>query len=116
MMRAALIALLVGMVAVTTAHPVQPYPNYQAGTPYDLNNDGVPDGLDRNLDGKPDYGYGYGYARLHGYRYRHGYRHGGVVVYPNYQAGTPYDLNNDGVPDGLDRNLDGKVDYYGRHY
>ena len=54
--------------------------SFLEGTKYDENNDGVPDRLDRNRDGKIDkyqYGHGYGHG---GYGYGHG-GHGGYGKY-----------------------------------
>merc|ERR1712029_654897 len=54
----------------------------------DINNDGVPDILDNNLDGKIDH----------------------PLLYPINVKLPSKDINNDRIPDVIDANLDGKPD------
>ena len=103
-MNKTLLVFLVVAVAVTAA---------SRGYGYDENNDGLNDRLDRNRDGRADYGYGrrdYGDGRRD-----YGLRRG-VGGY-GYGVGAGYDENRDGLSDRLDRNRDGHADYgYGRGY
>ncbi|CAH1795013.1 unnamed protein product [Owenia fusiformis] len=75
---------LFALVAMATAAP--------SGYSGDENNDGVPDILDANRDGKVDYGYGHGH--FHGH---HGHFHGHHGHFHGHHAHgyTPY---GDGYP------------------
>jgi len=69
-------------------HPVGLHPFVHPVKQDDINNDGVPDILDNNLDGKVDH----------------------PLLYPINVKIPSADINNDRVPDVLDANLDGKPD------